>query len=120
MGIWPEGSGGRMGWGLKKGPHSNVHYFFFWISQIVRKLKTLEVYKEQLFREAGVGVALIRNTTWKCGRVDREIIRFLRDKFRFETSIKDLFAHFELVGVSSDLPDAIRRLENRGILKIRK
>jgi len=65
-------------------------------------------------------VVLIRNTTWKCGRVEREIVLFLRDRFRFETSIRDLFAHFELVGVSSDLPDAIRRLENRGILKTRK
>jgi len=62
-------------------------------------------------------VVLIWNTTWKCGRVEREIIRFLRDNFRFETSIKDLLAHFELVGVSSNLPDAIRRLENRGIIK---
>jgi len=63
-------------------------------------------------------VVLIRNTTWKCGTIERQIIRFLRDRLRFETSIKDLFTYFESEGVLSNIPDALKRLESRGILKI--
>ncbi len=66
---------------------------------------------------------LLRNTTWKCGRVERLVVNYLRDQLRKfgrpHSPIKDMLQHFKLKGKQkSEFFDAIRRLERRRIIKI--
>jgi len=66
---------------------------------------------------------LLRNTTWKCGRVERLVVNYLRDQIRkfgrAHTPIKDMLQHFKLKGKQkSEFFDAIRRLEKRRIIRI--
>jgi len=66
---------------------------------------------------------LLRNTTWKCGRVERLVVNYLRDQIRkfgrAHIPIKDMLQHFKLKGKQkSEFFDAIRRLEKRRIIKI--
>lgn len=68
-------------------------------------------------------VILIRNTTWRCGRLERLIVRHLRKKtHRFEepkTSVTEMIQDFELSGKKkNEFLDAIRRLERRNIIRI--
>ena len=68
-------------------------------------------------------VILIRNTTWRCGRLERLIVDYLRRKTkRFEvpkTTVKDMLRSFGLTGKKkTDFLDAIRRLERRNIIRI--
>jgi hypothetical protein len=66
---------------------------------------------------------LVRNTTWKCGRVERQVVDYLRAQFtRFghvRLPIKEMMLHFKLSGKKkSEFLDAIKRLEKRRIIKI--
>jgi len=66
---------------------------------------------------------LIRNTTWKCGKIERLVVNYLqRRSQRFgsaQTPVKDMMQHFELDGKQkSEFLEAIRRLEKRNIIKI--
>jgi len=66
---------------------------------------------------------LLRNTTWKCGRVERLVVDYLRQKFRrcgrARTPIREMLQHFKLSGKQkSEFLDAIKRLEKRRIIKI--
>ncbi|UCH69763.1 MAG: hypothetical protein JSV29_05825 [Candidatus Bathyarchaeota archaeon] len=66
---------------------------------------------------------LLRNTTWKCGRVERLVVNYLRQKIgrcgRARSSIKEMLQHFKLSGKQkSEFLDAIKRLEKRHIIKI--
>ncbi len=66
---------------------------------------------------------LLRNTTWKCGRVERLVVTYLRDQARrfgrARTPVKDMLQHFKLKGKQkSEFFDAIKRLEKRRIIKI--
>ena len=66
---------------------------------------------------------LLRNTTWKCGRVERLVVNYLRDQVRrfgrAHTPIKEMLQHFKLKGKQkSEFFDAIKRLERRRIIKI--
>jgi hypothetical protein len=66
---------------------------------------------------------LLRNTTWKCGRVERLVVDYLRDQVRRfgrpRTPITDMLQHFRLKGKQkSEFFDAIRRLEKRRIIRI--
>ena len=66
---------------------------------------------------------LLRNTTWKCGRVERLVIKYLRDCLRKygipKTSIKDMLQYFKFHGKQkSEFFDALRRLEKRQIIRI--
>lgn len=66
---------------------------------------------------------LLRNTTWKCGRVERLVVNYLRDQIRrfgrVRTPVEDMLQHFKLKGKQkSEFFDAIKRLEKRRIIKI--
>jgi hypothetical protein len=68
-------------------------------------------------------VILIRNTTWKCGRLERLIVRHLSSrKVNFgkpEMPLKDMIQSFSLAGKKkSEFLDAIKRLERRNIIRI--
>jgi len=66
---------------------------------------------------------LLKNTTWKCGRVERLVVNYLRDQIRkfgrAQTPVKEMLQHFKLKGKQkSEFFDAIKRLEKRRIIKI--
>ena len=66
-------------------------------------------------------VVLIRDTAWKCGRVERTILEFLRNDLRGRgrARIKDMLEKLEADGhKKSEFLDAIKRLEKRRIVKI--
>ena len=68
-------------------------------------------------------VVLLRNTTWKCGRVERLVVshlqRHLQSNGQAQISIKDMLEYFKLKGKQKRrFLEAIERLERRGIIKI--
>ena len=68
-------------------------------------------------------VVLIRNTTWRCGKLERVIVAHL---YRKNThlgkpgmTVKDMIQSFKLTGKKrNEFLDAIRRLERRNIVRI--
>ena len=68
-------------------------------------------------------VVLLRNTTWKCGNVERLVVEYLRGRKQngdfSRSSIKHMFEHFEVDETQHQrFFDAIERLEKRGIIKV--
>ena len=67
-------------------------------------------------------VILLRNTTWKCGKVERLIINYLRRQLqrgKSQSLIKDIVEHFKLKGKQEQqFFEAAERLETRGLIKI--
>jgi hypothetical protein len=68
-------------------------------------------------------VVLIRNTTWRCGSLERLIVRNLHRNIggfgKPEMPIKDMLQNFKLTGKKkNEFLDAIRRLERRNIVRI--
>ena len=68
-------------------------------------------------------VVLIRNTTWRCGKLERVIVAHLYRKCidlgKHGMSVKDLIQSFKLTGKKrNEFLDAIRRLERRNIVRI--
>jgi len=66
---------------------------------------------------------LLRNTTWKCGKIERLVVNYLQRRHQrcgsAQTPVKDMMQHFELSGKQkSEFLEAIRRLEKRNIIKI--
>jgi hypothetical protein len=66
---------------------------------------------------------LLRNTTWKCGKIERRVVNYLQRRHQgcgfAQTPVKDMMQHFELSGKQkSEFLEAIRRLEKRNIIKI--
>jgi hypothetical protein len=66
---------------------------------------------------------LARNTTWKCGKVERQVVDYLRAQFtRFghvKMPIREMLMHFKLTGKKkNEFLDAIKRLEKRRIITI--
>ena len=66
---------------------------------------------------------LLRDTTWKCGRVEQLAVNHLRTQLqrrgRSQTPVKDILEHFELDGKQrNEFLDALKRLEKRRIIKI--
>lgn len=66
---------------------------------------------------------LVRNTTWKCGRVERHVVTHLRTHFtRFgnvKIPIKEMTLNFKLSGKKkSEFLEALKRLEKRHIIEI--
>ena len=66
---------------------------------------------------------LLMNTTWKCGKVERLVVNYLRDQIRkfgrAQTPVKEMLQHFKFKGKQkSEFFDAIKRLEKRRIIKI--
>jgi len=68
-------------------------------------------------------VVLIRNTTWRCGKLERLIVKHLhKNTAHFgkpEMPIKDMLQNFKLSGKKkNEFLDALRRLERRNIIRI--
>ena len=66
-------------------------------------------------------VTLLRNTTWKCGWIERRIIQHLRKAGRRTVKVAEMVSHFKLEKDSrakAELLDALGRLEKRFIIKI--
>jgi hypothetical protein len=68
-------------------------------------------------------VVLIRNTTWRCGKVEKSIVRHLYRRHRNfgkpGASIRDIMQNLNIKGTKKDeCIDAIKRLEKRNIVKI--
>ena len=68
-------------------------------------------------------VVLIRNTTWRCGKVEKSIVRHLYKRHRNfgkpGASIRDIMQNLNIKGAKKDeCIDAIKRLEKRNIVKI--
>lgn len=68
-------------------------------------------------------VVLIRNTTWRCGKLERLIVKNLyRRNVNFGgpgTPVKEMIQSFKLTGRKrNEFLDAIRRLERRNIVRI--
>jgi hypothetical protein len=70
-------------------------------------------------------VVLIRNTTWRCGRLERSIVRFMHNRHamlgKMEMPVNDILQNFNVTGKKrNEVLDAIRRLERRNIVRILK
>ena len=81
--------------------------------------------KEEAQRMIRAIAVLIRNTTWKCGRIERLVVKYLQDRLLKygipKTSIKDMLQHFKFQGKQkSEFFDALKRLEKRRIIRIEK
>ena len=68
-------------------------------------------------------VVLIRNTTWRCGKLERLIVKHLYRRNagfgKSEMPINDMLKNFKLTGKKkNEFLDAIRRLERRNIIRI--
>jgi hypothetical protein len=66
---------------------------------------------------------LIRNTSWKCGRIERLIVDYMQRQIlgcgRAQAPIREILQQFKLNGKqTSDFLEAIKRLEKRHIIKI--
>jgi len=75
---------------------------------------------QKMFRAV---VVLLRNTTWKCGRIERLVVRYLQNHLRKDgrqwSQIKEMVQHFKLQGKQrSEFFDALKRLEKRRIIRI--
>jgi len=81
--------------------------------------------KEEAQKMLKAITVLIRNTTWKCGRVERLVINYLRNRLlRYgipRTSVKEMLQHFKFKGKQkSEFFDALKRLERRRIIRIQR
>ncbi len=68
-------------------------------------------------------VVLLRNTTWRCGKLERSIVTHLRSRRqnfgRSEVSIRDIMHHLNIKGEKKEeCIDAIKRLDKRNIVRI--
>jgi len=75
---------------------------------------------QQMIRAIAV---LLKNTTWKCGKVERLVINHLCEKLRkfglAQTPVREMLLHFKFKGKQkSEFFDAIKRLEKRRIIRI--
>ena len=66
---------------------------------------------------------LIRNTTWKCGRIERLVVNYLRRQVsifgRAKIPVREMLQHFKLDGKrKNEFFDAIKRLEKRHIIRV--
>jgi len=80
--------------------------------------------KERTKRMMQSIAVLIRNTTWKCGKIERMVVNYLILQLqkcgRIGVPIKEMLQHFKFKGKQkSEFLDAIKRLERRRILKIK-
>jgi len=70
-------------------------------------------------------VVLLRNTTWRCGRLERSIVNHLYKRNagfgKPEMPVKDMLQTFQVTGKKkNEFLDAIKRLERRNIIRILK
>jgi hypothetical protein len=68
-------------------------------------------------------VILIRNTTWRCGKLERSIVKHLYHRSaslgNSRVPVGDMIENFKLSGKKkSEFLDALKRLERRNIVRI--
>ncbi|MBX5321120.1 hypothetical protein HN007_03895 [Candidatus Bathyarchaeota archaeon A05DMB-3] len=68
-------------------------------------------------------IVLIRNTTWRCGKLERLIINHLHKKTvgfgKSEMPLNEMLQNFRLTGKKkNEFLDAVKRLERRNIIRI--
>ena len=68
-------------------------------------------------------VVLIRNTTWRCGKLEKSIVKHLYKRHenfgKPEITVKEIMTNLNITGEKKDeCLDALRRLEKRNIVKI--
>ncbi len=68
-------------------------------------------------------VVLMRNTTWRCGKLERLVVKRLCNRHALlgnsEMLVGDMLRNFQVSGKKkSEFLDAIRRLERRNIVRI--
>jgi hypothetical protein len=68
-------------------------------------------------------VVLIRNTTWRCGKLEKSIVKHLYKRHenfgKPGVSVKDIMLNLNITGEKKDeCLDALKRLEKRNIVKI--
>jgi hypothetical protein len=68
-------------------------------------------------------VVLIRNTTWKCGKLERSIVGYLNRRTKEfgkpQMTVNDMIHNFRVTGKKkNEFLDALRRLERRKIVRI--
>jgi len=68
-------------------------------------------------------VVLVRNTTWKCGKLERSIVGYLNRRTKGfgkpQMTVNDMIHNFEVTGKKkNEFLDALRRLERRNIIRI--
>ncbi len=68
-------------------------------------------------------VILIRNTTWRCGKLEKSIVRHLHKRNenfgKASVSVGDIMQNLDYTGdKKSEFLDALKRLEKRNIVKL--
>jgi hypothetical protein len=68
-------------------------------------------------------VVLIRNTTWRCGKVEKSIVQHLYKRHRLfgkpGESVRDIIHNLKFAGEKKEeCIDALKRLEKRNIVKM--
>ncbi len=67
-------------------------------------------------------VVLIRNTTWRCGKLEKSIVKHLHKKHenlgRKGVLVPDMMQHLDYTGEKNEFLDALKRLEKRNIVKL--
>jgi hypothetical protein len=68
-------------------------------------------------------VVLIRNTTWRCGKLEKSIVRHLYKRHenfgKTEVSVRDIMQNLNFTGKKkNEFLDALKRLEKRNIVKL--
>ena len=66
-------------------------------------------------------VVLLRNTTWRCGKIEKPIVSYLRKRKNIfgksETALRDVMKIMSYAGFKrQDFLDALKRLEKRQII----
>jgi len=79
--------------------------------------------KEKTHRLIKAIAVLLRNSTWKCGRIERLVVHYLGKQFRTAgragVPVREMLQYFSLTGKrKSEFLDAIKRLEKRHIIKV--
>ena len=74
-------------------------------------------------RALGSAAFLVRNTAWKCGRVEKMIIHHLlhtaKRSGKVACKVTDMVRHFSLEGKARiEFLDALKRLEGRYIVRL--
>jgi len=68
-------------------------------------------------------VVLIRNTTWRCGKLEKSIVRHLYKRHenfgKTEVPVRDIMQNLNFAGEKkNEFLDALKRLEKRNIVKL--
>jgi hypothetical protein len=94
-------------------------HVLFWLRQkVMMDVKSLiEVGKQTMLETT---IVLLRNTTWKCGRVERLVVNYLRKQLkRGECQVKDVLEYFRYKKIQNyQFFESIERLEKRHIIKL--